>query len=419
MKKFILESNDILKDSFIWNMVGNMLNAFQSVVFLVVLTRISGLVESGIFTIAYADANLFLNVGKYGMRYYQVSDTKHQFIWSQYLKSRWISSILMLIVSVLYVIWASLNYGYSYRKSWVIIGMCLFKVVDAIEDVFHGLYQQRGRLDIAAKILTIRMIFTIAIFVVCAILTKSLLITLIVSTVFTALLLVILLKMTFGVFRESCHSESGGLGTISLFIQCFPLFLGSFLSFYIGNAPKYSIDALLTDKSQACYGFITMPVFIIGLLSGFISNPIISELSVMWLRGEKKKFNKQIWLQIGIVVSITIGCLVGAYFFGVPVLSWIYHTDLSKYKSEMLILLLGGGFLGLSGLFNTIITIMRFQRGLLIGYGIVAFIAFFFSDYFVYKYGIIGASALYMILMVLLAIFFSLLLLYKFQHGNT
>ena len=52
------------------------------------------------------------------------------------------------------------------------------------------------------------------------------------------------------------------------------------------------------------------------------------------------------------------------------------------YKTELLILLLGGGFLGLSGLLNTMITIIRFQNSLLAGYGIIAAAALFFVRLF-------------------------------------
>ena len=78
MRSFLLNSKDIKKDSFIWNMIGSMLTAFQSVIMLAILTRVLSLYDAGVFTIAYASANLFLNIGKYGMRNYQVSDVKKQ-----------------------------------------------------------------------------------------------------------------------------------------------------------------------------------------------------------------------------------------------------------------------------------------------------------------------------------------------------
>ena len=72
LRSYLINSKNIQKDGFIWNMVGSILNAFQSVMLLMILTRTVGLINAGIFTIAYANANLFLNIGKYGMRNFQV-----------------------------------------------------------------------------------------------------------------------------------------------------------------------------------------------------------------------------------------------------------------------------------------------------------------------------------------------------------
>ena len=46
---------------------------------------------------------------------------------------------------------------YNSSKSIIIILICLAKVIDAVEDVIHGMFQQYLRLDVAGKILSIRM----------------------------------------------------------------------------------------------------------------------------------------------------------------------------------------------------------------------------------------------------------------------
>ena len=148
VKRFLVESKDIERDSFIWNMAGSMLMAFQSVIMLMILTRCLGLKEAGIFTIAYANSNLFLTIGKYGMRNFQVSDVKDQFSFREYKSSRIITTVLMLAVSLVYVIYISNKNQYDIGKSLVIIWMCTFKSVDSLEDVYHGYYQQNCRKSI-------------------------------------------------------------------------------------------------------------------------------------------------------------------------------------------------------------------------------------------------------------------------------
>ena len=417
IKSFLIETKYVERDSFISNMAGSMLMAFQSVIMLMILTRVLGLKEAGIFTIAYANANLFLTIGKYGMRNFQVSDVRGQFSFPEYGISRVLTSAVMLIVSIGYVWYIGNKNAYSLDKSLVIIWMCVFKMVDAAEDVYHAMYQQKGRLDIAGKAMTLRLAVTILFFGIGLIVTRNLLIILIASTLLTALLFVLFTKYSNDGFEQPGGKDVSGREVIRLLKICFPLFLGTFLSFYIGNAPKYAIDSILSDELQACYGFIAMPVFVIGLLNGFIFNPMVARMSLMWNQGKIKRFVKLFLGQMLVIVLITGVCMTGAYLIGVPVLSAMYNTDLTPYKTELLILLLGGGFLAFSGLQVTIITIIRFQKSLAWGYMIVAALAYILSPVLVERYSMFGATVLYLGLMLMLCVIFGILLVYGIVTG--
>lgn len=418
LKSWLLSDRNIERDTFVWNMAGSMLMAFQSVIMLMILTRTLGLKDAGIFTIAYANANLFLTVGKYGMRFFQLSDMKEQFSFADYRMSRIVTSLAMIVIAVIYTMYAAMAHGYSSEKIQVIIWMCLFKIVDSVEDVYQGYFQNKNRLDVASKCMTIRMIITIIVYAMGLILLNNQLISLIIATLVTAILFVLFTKLTIGSLRKTKEKVKVGQ-VVELLRICFPLFAGAFLSFYIGNAPKYAIDAMLTDELQACYGFISMPVFVIGLLNNFIFNPMLYHLSVMWSKGEIRKFVNKILIQSLIVVCITLVCIVGAYVLGVPVLSWLYNTNLVPYKAELLLLLLGGGFLGLSGLLNAVITIIRYQKSLMWGYGIVAILALLFSNRVVGAYGIMGAAILYTMLMAILCVIFTGLFVYGVVKEKT
>ena len=92
-------------NAYIWNMAGGMLYAFQSVILLMVITRTVDLYSAGIFTIAYASANLFLTIGKYGMRNYQVTDVVPKFDFREYRNSRIATIAFMIAVSAVYVVY--------------------------------------------------------------------------------------------------------------------------------------------------------------------------------------------------------------------------------------------------------------------------------------------------------------------------
>lgn len=100
--------------------------------------------------------------------------------------------------------------------------------------------------------------------------------------------------------------------------------------------------------------------------------------------------------------------LIGSYVLGIPVLSILYNCDLSNYKVDLLILMLGGGILAYVGFLTTIITLMRNQNIILIGYVIGGVLAIVLSQLVVSLYGLRGASILYLLLISVLAVFFSI-----------
>lgn len=410
------QSKNIQRDSYVWNFAGSIMFSFQQVILLMVLTRVTSLADAGIFTIAFTNATLFLNIGKYGMRIFQVSDAKPQFSFEEYFASRQITVMLMLIACVIYDIFATISNQYGIEKSLIIFLMCVFKAADAVEDVYMGFYQQQNRLDVGAKITTVRTAVTTLFFSLCLIVFHNLLLSLILSIVLTYPLLFVMVKTGNSLFVEKTSLSKGFAirsrsAAFSLLRNCFPVFASSFFSYYIGNAPKYAIDSLLNDEIQACYGFISLPVSVVGLLSNFIFYPVLYTMTQLWNTGRIDKFLRRFLMQAGVVASITAGCFIVCFFFGIPVLSFIYHTNLTLYKKELLILMVGGGFLAFAWLLGYVITIIRYQKCALLAYACVALLALIMSRPIVRSYGIRGASLLYTVLMgilcILLAVIFA------------
>ena len=78
-----------------------------------------------------------------------------------------------------------------------------------------------------------------------------------------------------------------------------------------------------------------------GLINNFIYQPVLVPMAMEWEQKQMGRFMVRIIRQFMIIVGISVVCMVGVYVLGIPVLSILYHTDLSGYKRELLILLLG------------------------------------------------------------------------------
>lgn len=387
-----------------------MLGAFQSVIMLMVLTRVCDATVAGIFTLAYANANLFLFLGNFGMRNFEASDVGPRYGFAAYLRSRIITGTAMVICSFALLAWSAVTVGYSSEKTWAVGLMTLFKLVDVIEDVFAGNFQQQGRLDVAGRLMTLRVGSATLIFCMVAAFSHNLVMATGAAAAWAAAFLTVALLIIRA--RRSLpawHAEAPCQRAIPLLVECIPVFLAAFLLYYIGNAPKWAIDALMDDVAQAHYGFIAMPVFVVSLLSQFVYMPMVRPLSDMWDAGDCAEFGRAFRKQVVVVVGITAACVGGAALLGVPVLGLLYNTDLSPYWVELVVLVLGGGFLALASLFTMGITIMRKQGSLTAGYVVVAGVAWAASGWLVGMWGITGAAVCYIGCMVVLAAWFAFL----------
>ncbi len=410
-KKFLTESSNIERSASFWNMIGSMATAFQSVILLAIMTRTVGIIPAGIYTMGNTDSNLFLTIGKYGSRSFQVSDVKREYNFREYRMSRIITCIVMGLVSTGYVLWVANRNGYSSEKTSIIIWMCLFKLPDAFEDIFQAEYQKNDRLDVAAKCLSLRMILTIILWALLTIITRSLLISVVVSTIVTTIMCFLFIMLTREFVSE--RDDYSMKKVWKLLLVMTPLCLGSFLTLYIGAAPRNSIDKYMDDETQAIYGFIAMPVFVVQLLVTFIFNPILHRISLMWDEERYGDYLKESLKQSVFVIGITLVCIAGAWLLGIPVLSVLYSTDLAPYKADLLIMMLGSGFMGFVYLIGYLLTIMRLQNAMLGGYILASIVAFIFSDKAVLTNGIRGACVFYMILLLILALSFIAIYIYK------
>ena len=168
----------------------------------------------------------------------------------------------------------------------------------------------------------------------------------------------------------------------------------------------------MSSSDQACFNYVFMPVFVIGLLNNFIYQPILSKLAIEWNSKKYRKFIHMVVRQLLVIVGLTILVLIFGYLMGIPVLSVLYDNDLNDYKQELMVLLLGGGMLAFSGFFNVVLTIMREQKKMLLGYFSVAAIAMLISRTIVKNFGTLGAAYLYGILMFILANVFGVIFVY-------
>jgi len=389
----------INKKSFFWNIIGSVLGAVSSFVLLLCVTRTVGATEGGIFSLAFATAQILLTIGKFGVRSYQATDINHEIEFGTYLRTRIWFCFIMLIIGIAYVFWA----GYGLRKSLIFILVCIIKMVDAIEDVFHGQLQSIGHLDVAGKLLAFRNAITMVCFGIVLYITRDLLMGCVITAVIS-LLIVIIGNISISKEYLRVYLTKNKEKESVLIKACLPLFLGSFLSIYIYNMPKYALDFLGTEAEIAVYAIIFMPAFVINLFSEFVFKPLLTMIASYWNNHEMLKFIAVIKKLMLNIIGLTVIVMVGAYFVGAKLLSVFYAVDVMPYRIELVILMLSGGFSAAVYLLYNVLTSMRLQSVIIRNYGVVALLITVLAILAVNKWRISGGAVAYLISEIVLFI---------------
>lgn len=408
-----------MKKAVIWNSASGLINAAQSAIILIFISRFLDVQAAGIFTIAYAISNLVYSVTKYGVRNFQVTDVAGKYPFSAYLNMRWILVGITVLASVVYLLFTHFVSGDSATKVFVVFAIILWKMVDAVEDVYYGMYQQRGRLDIGAKYYTYRILFSTIVYCVLIVAGMSLLNATLIVVAFSIVSAAVFIRKSYPIVvvdredskRNNLKKDAAFIK--KLFVECFSLCVGAALSIYIGNAPKYMIDQCMDERTQGYFGILIMPAFVIMILNNFIYQPIIRQLGQLWNEKRYDVFLKRVLMQYIIVFGITVVVVIGGAWIGLPVLSWIYGIDLISFRTCFILLLVGGGVYALVSFIMVPLTTMRFQNCISFGFGGVTIVTLLCGKWMVYRWGIIGASILYVSINFLLVIYLTLCFFYK------
>lgn len=398
------------RSSIVWNAIGGMFNAGQAAIILIFISYKLGLKTAGMVTISYAIANLFLTISNYGIRNFQVTDTKNKFTFSDYFYCRCSTTIIAFVLMIGYISYSYLLGLYSFEKGIILFEITLLKLNDAFEDVYIGRYQQMGRLDVGAKIMAVRLILSTALISILILANAGIHISLLSGCILSIMSDIFFIKNTFQI-AEASISTLNTKKILHLLKVCLPLCIGITLAIFIGNIPKYMIDAYMNEEIQAIFGYIMMPVFVITLLNQFIYQPMIKNLGDLWERKNIRAFKQCIMKQCLIICGSTAIIIAGGLLLGIPVLSLLYNIDLSDYRTEFATLLLGGGFYALAYYLNVPITTIRKQNYIAVGYVVAAVLSFIFGKYCVLSKGMMGAAILYLGINILLVIVYSAVLL--------
>lgn len=388
-----------LKKDFIWNIAGTTLNAFNSLFFAIIVTRINGVNDSGIFIYSFATACLLYIIGVYAGRIFQVTDINKKNSDTDYIYNRIITCAIMILISIAFVIIK----GYDIYKCIIFLLLCLFKCIEAFSEVLYGIIQKNGYLYKVGISMFAKSIISVILFTIIDLITKNLVISCI-SIIVVNVNFILLYDYKNIKQVNLFKTEFSNNANFRLFKIGFFAFILSFLGIYLINAPRYAIDDILTNDLQTIFGIIIMPATFMGLLGQYIIQPYLNEISE-YIESKNYKRLKSIMIKL-ILMIIFLGILVTliANILEVPVLEIVYGIKLDNYFTSMMIIIIGSILYSLSTILSAILIAMRKTAYQAIIYSITSVIATIMAYKLVEKIQIKGASITYFITMLIVCI---------------
>lgn len=382
----------------LWNAAGSAVYAFSSFLMLLIVVRVCGEVEGGIFSMGYAIAQLMLTIGVFESTTYFATDAGNRFSHAQYLAFKIITCALMVIASVFYV----MTFDFDVHKAAVAYALCAYRLFEALAQYWYGAFQKAERLDLGGFSTVWRSIISMVLFAGVLFVTDDVTLSVVVATISEVVWIagydIPRLRRIVRVGKPDFSPRPLG----QLFWACLPLFISSFLAAYLNNICKYAIDAAGTEEMQTIFNILFMPAFVINLFLIFFMRPSLTKLANLWLERKARPFMAILAKLLGLAALITLVVELGCALIGIPVLGWFYDVDLEGHTGALLVVMLGGGFLSASNVFYNALVVIRNQHSVLVGYGVAIVLASLIATPLVAGYAIMGACAAYAFSCVLL-----------------
>ena len=328
------EKKAFLKN-FIWNSLGTGINSFNSLFFLIIVTRVNDIQTAGIFSIAYATATILYTLAMYSGRLCQVTDIENKIKDKDYIANRFITCMLMLIGGAGFLIFKQ----YSEFKTTIFALLAIFKGLEAFSDILYGVMQKNDILYKSGQSLSLKGFVGIALFLIVDLITKDLRLACLAVIIINVVILAV--YDYFIVTRKLIDNTNkvNIKNVLQILKSEFFVFVNSFAGIYILNAPKYAIDSFLTEDIQAIYGYIMMPATVMTLFTQFIVMPFLGKLKDMYEKKTLKEI-EQVTLKIKLIVIAFGGfAVLAAFLLGPEFLGLIYGLDLKAYRMNLCVII--------------------------------------------------------------------------------
>jgi O-antigen/teichoic acid export membrane protein len=375
-----------LKSKLSWSLFGNIIYALSQWGVVTIIAKYGTSRDLGIYSIGLAVTAPIVLFFNFQLRTILATDSKNEYEFKQYYGGR----IIHLTISFLIILPVSFIYGENKETIIAIILMGLVKYFESLSDIFMGLFQKKGRIDLIGKSQLFRGIFTVVIFGLSFVLTRN-----VILSVCGLLITMIVRFISYDMKKAQEYADiiPSFDSWLRLIRIALPLGIVSLINSLNTNIPRYLLDRLSSPSDLGIYSALSYVLVAANMLITPISLLAAPKLADAYNNNRVKQFVKLNIILILFSTLVFIPIILILIIKGENVLKILYSDEYATYNYEFIIINCSMLFSFYTTFFNLSIVAARFIQIQPIINFIVTIISFLTSYFFINLYGgVLGAS---------------------------
>ena len=330
-------------------------------------------------------SNLFVPIGLYKIRSFQVSDLSCEYSSGEYIGFRLITIVLGFVFVLPYAFFTcqqpSLLPVYFY---------CIYKSIEVMVDVFHGIDQKAGNMIYCGISMLLRGILSLLAFCAGMYISHSLVLSIVLMIAVSLPVMVVDVRWASNFdsivpsFRFKAMSE--------LFYKCFPATVGVFCCAAVTSVSRQELAAALGASMLGVYSSVCSPAAIVqaGAVNAYA--PLLGAFASASGSGDKKAFNtmlaKVVLGALILCILILFACFIcGDYFLGL-----LFGDQIHQYSFLLYGAVISSLLTAFIGFFSDLTIVKRKMVGNLAGNLVALIVVVPLSSLMIQSFGPNGTS---------------------------
>lgn len=384
-----------------WTFVGNVAYAGSQWLLLLFLVRFTSVEEVGRYSLALAITSPIILFANLKLRVVQATDAGRDFRFSDYVAVRFGAlTVAMVVLSVIVLVG---DYSGSVA---VVLLVALFKTIESIGDIIHGLLQQNEQMDLIAKSNILKGLGALSGMVLGWVVTKTLEGGVLGIAVAWAMLVFFYdarnARRVISLAQDEVQDRLVPVGNdrspqpnsqvwLRLAWLALPMGVAGALESLAANIPRYSLHSSLGDEALGYYAALSY-LLVAGTT---VTNSIGQAVSPRLARYYRDNLSNYVHLVRRLVILGSVLSVLGivcAVAWGEEILGLVYHPDYGRYASEFTWVVVAGAFLFVASVLNSGLNATRHFRSSMVVQVITVLVTLLSSLLLVPVHGVLGAA---------------------------